>query len=268
VLAGLASSLDAADGAMGNLDARVAQRMPKIARAIAGVHYQLSDTVRIGAVYRQRSDIPFSMTMQMMVDGEPIDLAVRAAGQYTPHQVATGIVWTTEAFATSLDIGWAKWSDYAGPYARAVGELPEVGEVVAQPPEVPFANTITVRAGIESLTTDGAVYRGGYGYESSPVPRNQQGVTNLLDGTKHIVAFGGGYVWHNVRLDAHVQLQLVSNRTSTKTVYDGTGAYDPYTSLRDEDDDLAGTQISNPGYPSIKSGGEVLSAGITLEVPL
>jgi hypothetical protein len=46
------------------------------------------------------------------------------------------------------------------------------------------------------------------------------------------------------------------------------GAYDPYTSLRDENADVAGNQISNPGYPSIKSGGELFTAGLTLEVPL
>src|SRR5690606_17914368 len=103
------------------------------------------------------------------------------------------------------------------------------GTVPGQMPAVPFENTISVRTGIESSADAGLVYRGGYGLETSPVPRDQRGVTNLLDGTKHTVAFGGGYVWKRLRLDAHVQVQLVATRRSAKEVYDGTGTYDPYT---------------------------------------
>ena len=268
VLAGLSGSIYATEGATRAIDARVDERVPTVARAIAGVHWQLSESLRLGAVYRQRFEIPFETTAQTMVAGEPIDLDLRASGQFTPHQVALGIGWTAESLGAALDIGWAKWSDYPGPFVRVDSRLPLVGPVPGQTPRVPFENAISVRAGIESLTDHGPVYRGGYGFESSPVPKNQSGVTNLLDGTKHTVAFGGGYVWKALRVDAHVQVQLVTTRRSAKTVYDGTGTYDPYTSLRDEDADTAGTQISNPGYPSIKSGGEVFSAGVTVEVPL
>ncbi|HEX5061499.1 MAG TPA: hypothetical protein VFV99_19160, partial [Kofleriaceae bacterium] len=71
-----------------------------------------------------------------------------------------------------------------------------------------------------------------------------------------------------LRVDAHVLVTIVATRTLTKTVYDGKGAYDPYTSLRDEDPNVSGAQITNPGFPSVKSGGELLSAGLTLTVPL
>jgi hypothetical protein len=118
---------------------------------------------------------------------------------------------------------------------------------------------------VESTSTDGAIFRGGYGFESSAVPRTQTGVTNLLDGNKHTVAGGAGYIWpraaagNAVRVDAHVQIQVVGTRTLEKTVWDGTGEYDPYTSIVDE---------SNPGYPSLKSGGEVISGGLTLGIDL
>ena len=268
VLASLTGSIYAAEGATRAIDARVDERVPTVARAIAGVQWQLSPSLRIGAVYRQRFEIPFATSAQTIVAGEPIDLDLRASGQFTPHQVVAGVSWTSEAVAAALDIGWHKWSSYSGPYVRVDSRLPLVGPVPGQTPRVPFEDAISVRAGLESVTTEGVVYRGGYGFESSPVPRNQTGVTNLLDGTKHTIGFGGGYVWKRLRVDAHVQITLVSTRTSTKTVFDGTGAYDPYTSLRDEDTDLAGTQIGNPGYPTIKSGGEVVSAGLTLAVPL
>jgi long-chain fatty acid transport protein len=268
VLASLNGTIYAAEGATRGLDARVDQRVPTVARAIAGMQWQVSPALRFGVVYRQRFDIPFSTTARTIVAGEPIDLDLRASGLFTPHQVAAGVHWATSDFAAALDIGWANWSGYPGPYVQVDSRLPLIGPVAGQTPRVPFNDTFNVRAGLESLTDEGLVYRGGYGFESSPVPKQQTGVTNLLDGTKHTVAFGGGYVWKRLRVDAHLQLTLVSTRTLQKTAYDGMLPYDPYTSIRDENPMASGTQSTNPGYPSLKSGGEVISAGLTLEVPL
>ncbi|HEY5927023.1 MAG TPA: hypothetical protein VIV11_35290 [Kofleriaceae bacterium] len=268
VLAALGGSIYAAEGATRAIDARADASVPSVARVIAGVHWQQSPTLRFGLVYRQRFELPFETTTRTIVAGEPIDLDLRATSQFTPHQIATGVHWTSEAFAASLDIGWAKWSGYPGPHVQVESSLPLVGPVPGQPPRVPFNDAYTVRAGLESIATEGLVYRGGYGFESSAVPQNQTGVTNLLDGTKHTVALGGGYAFAKLRVDAHVQLQLVSTRTLRKTVYDGMGDYDPYTSVRDEDSTAAGNQITNQGYPTLKSGGEMFSAGLTVSVPL
>jgi hypothetical protein len=266
MLTGLGVVSYPAEGGTRAPDPRAGERIPTTARVIAGVQWQVDSSLRLGAVYRQRFEARYAAASSTIVDGEPVEVDLRASSHFTPHQVAVGLGWTTEAFAAALDIGWAKWSGYAGPYMRARPRQPL--DPAYRTPVVPFDDSITVRAGLESLTDAGLVYRGGYGYESSPVPKDQHGVTNLLDGTKHTVAFGGGYVWKKLRLDAHVQIQLVSTRSSSKTVYDGMGTYDPYTSLPDEDTSLPGTQISNQGFPSLKSGGEVFSAGLTLEVPL
>ncbi|HEY5948642.1 MAG TPA: hypothetical protein VIV40_24290 [Kofleriaceae bacterium] len=268
ILASLNGSIYAAEGATRALDARVDERVPTIARVIAGAQWQMSPELRFGAVYRQRFDIPFSTSARTIIAGEPIDLDLRASGLFTPHQVAGGVNWKTDAFSTSLDLGYALWSGYPGPYVTVDSRLPLIGPVPGQTPHVPFKNTFSVRAGLESVASEGIVFRGGYGFESSPVPKNQTGVTNLLDGNKHTIGFGAGWIWNQARLDAHVQVQLVTTRQMTKTAYDGTSPYDPYTSVRDENPNASGTQSTNPGYPSIKSGGEVFSAGLTLEVPL
>jgi long-chain fatty acid transport protein len=268
VLASLNGSIYAAEGATREIDARVDERVPTIARLIAGAQWQASPALRFGLVYRQRFEIPFSTSARTVVAGEPIDLDLRASGLFTPHQIAGGVHWATDGFAAALDIGWANWSGYPGPYVQVDSRLPLIGPVPGQTPRVPFKDTFSVRAGLESLTDEGLVYRGGYGFESSAIPAKQTGVTNLLDGTKHTVAFGAGYVWKRLRIDAHMQATLVSTRTLQKTAYDGMLPYDPYTSIRDENPMASGTQSTNPGYPSIKSGGEIISAGITLEVPL
>ncbi len=261
LLAGLSGGSHASEGAEG-LDARVDQRAPAIARVLAGAQWQLTPSLRLGAVYRQRFEVPVETRTKAVVGGEVIDVDLRTSGHFTPHQLGAGIAWQTDELAATLDLGYALWSGYPGPYARPTAPVP------GRAPEVPFEDTFSARAGLESLTDEGVVFRGGYGFETSAVPKDQRGVTNLLDGAKHTVAFGAGYVWNRLRLDAHVQVQIVTTRRTVKDVYDGTGPYDPYTSVRDEDPDLAGTQSSNPGFPSIKSGGEVLSAGVTLEAAL
>jgi long-chain fatty acid transport protein len=268
VLASLNGSIYAAEGATRAIDSRVDERVPTIARMIAGVQWQATPALRFGAVYRQRFEVPFATTAHTVIAGEPIDLDLSASGLFTPHQVAAGVHWASDEFTTSLDIGWSKWSGYPGPYVHVDSRLPLIGPVPAQAPHVPFEDTFSVRAGLESVANESVVFRGGYGFEQSPVPANQTGVTNLLDGNKHTVGLGAGYLWKRLRVDAHVQFQIVTTRQLKKTAYDNMGTYDPYTSVRDENPNASGIQSSNPGYPSLKSGGEVLSAGITLEVPL
>jgi len=273
VLAGLTGSLAASEGATRAIDARVDERVPTIARVLAGIAWQLDPAVRLGAVYRQRFEVPFQTAAQTTVAGEPIDLDLTASGQFTPHEVVVGVAWSPAPLTASLDLGWAKWSDYPGPFVHVDSQLPLVGPVPGQTPAVPFKDTFAIRIGVESRRSD-LIIRGGYAYETSPVPAVQTGETNLLDGPRQTFGFGLGYAWphaangHGIRLDAHVQLQYVGKRTLHKQLYDGTGTYDPYTSLADEDPATPGVQTTNPGNPSLRSGGELLSGGLTLEVGL
>ena len=160
-------------------------------------------------------------------------------------------------------------------------ELPLVGPLAGALPDVPYHDTIAVRVGGEITPIANLTLRGGYGFETSPIPTTQTGVTNLLDGPKHTIGAGIGLGWRRaggkaMRLDGHVQAQLVGARSLSKQIYDPSSGepYDPYTSLRDEvtddpqDPATLGDQISNPGYPGVTSGGQVFSAGVTLEIEL
>ncbi|HEX5059702.1 MAG TPA: hypothetical protein VFV99_10100, partial [Kofleriaceae bacterium] len=134
VLASLDGSITAAEGSTRAIDARVDERVPTVARVIAGAQWQATPVLRFGAVYRQRFSAPFTTTARTMIAGEPIDLDLRAEGAFTPHQVFAGVHWTTEAFATAFDVGWSKWSGYPGPYVEVTSQLPLVGPVPAQAP--------------------------------------------------------------------------------------------------------------------------------------
>jgi hypothetical protein len=278
-LAGLDGALLASEGETRAIEARVDEGVPSIARIHAGVLWQPTPSIRAGATYRQRFDVPFATRANTQVAGEPIDLDLRASGEFTPNEIAIGGAWMSPRGHAALDVTWSNWSEYPGPFVIVESALPLVGPLAAALPEVPYHDTIAVRAGGEVAATDGILLRGGYGFETSPVPADQRGVTNLLDGPKHTVALGLGFSWKRadgkrVHLDLHLQAQLVGSRSLDKDIFDGTGEYDPFTSLRDEvideagQPDTLGSQISNPGYPGLRSGGQVFSGGLTIGADL
>lgn len=161
------------------------------ARAIVGATYKLG-SLQFGATYHQR----FAL------------VADTARLHYTPHRFEAGIAYT-EGLVATLDIGWAHWSAYQGPFETE---------------RIPYKDAFTVRFGVESGTT-GTVFRGGYSFESSSV-------ATLADGPKHTLAGGLGYAYEQLRVDAHVSVEIVGTRTF--------------------------------GDPEVKSGGEVFGAGLTL----
>ncbi|HTJ41298.1 MAG TPA: outer membrane protein transport protein [Kofleriaceae bacterium] len=267
-LAGVVGGLEASEGAQRSLVARVDEKVPSVARVHAGIDLELTDRLRAGLVYRQRFEVPFSTLAKTEVAGEPIDLDLHASGQFTPDELAIGGAWHDRVTTISVDAQWSRWSAYPGPFVTVESELPLVGPLAASIPTVPYRDTWAGRAGVETRVGE-AILRGGYAFETSPFPKTQTGVTNLLDGPKHTVGLGVGFVFERSRIDVGVQAQFVGSRRTTKTIYTGDGSdYDPFTSLRDEDSNTDGAQISNPGYPSIDSGGQVFSGGVAIEVPL
>ncbi|MEO8705298.1 MAG: hypothetical protein ABI867_34970 [Kofleriaceae bacterium] len=263
ILAGLGGTISATEGSTRAIDTRGDERIPTIARAILGATWQPSPALRLGAVFRQRFEVPIATSVETMVAGEPIDLDVRTRGQFAPHQLAAGIAYTRGAHVISGEVRYARWRDYRGPFVVVASTLPLVGDVPALSPAVPFEDTYGARAGIESRFGRW-IARAGYGFETSPVPAAQTGVTNLLDGPRHTFALGAGRQFGRLRIDAHLMMQLVQSRSIVKEL----GGDDPFTSLRDEDPDTDGLQITNPGFPGIDSGGRVMAGGVTVEMAL
>jgi long-subunit fatty acid transport protein len=281
-LATLSGRVTASEGATRALEARVDEQIPAVARLNAGVRWE-PDRVRglgLAVAYRQAFSIPFATVAETMVAGEPINLDIAAAGQYTPTQVVAAAAWRIDRAEVELDLTWSNWSAYPGPFVAVKSELPLVGPLAGELPDVPFADTISARVGGEVMVDPARTIalRAGYSFETSPVPAEQPGVTNLLDGYKNTVSVGLGVRLprvlngHDVRVDLHAQAQLVAGRTLTKVITPDGEPYDSFGGLRDEvtdqpgDPASAGAQISNPGYPNISSGGEVYSGGISVEL--
>lgn len=278
-LAGLAGGIRASEGATRAIEARVDEQVPSIARVIAGVTWRARHDLRLGLAVRQRFDVPFATVARTEVAGEPIDLDLSAHGQFSPAQATAGITWSHGASHVSLDLTYARWSTFEGPFVEVKSALPLVGPLAAALPSVPWHDTFSARTGGELALGD-TILRAGYGFETSPVPAAQPGITNLLDGPKHIVAVGLGWQWPRalagkpLRLDVHAQVQLVGARRLDKRLFADGESGDAFDGLRDEvvddpnDPATLGVQVSNAGYPSITGGGQVLAGGVTMELGL
>jgi|JI10StandDraft_1071094.scaffolds.fasta_scaffold00347_18 long-chain fatty acid transport protein len=279
-LAGLGGGIAAGEGATRALEARVDEVVPAVARLVAGVRWRVRGDLAIAAVYRQRFEVPFTTVARTEVAGEPINLDLAASGQFSPHTAVLGATWRPPGGALHLDLQYARWSSYPGPFVKVGSELPLVGPLAAELPAVPWRDTFAARLGGDVALGPRLVGRAGYGFETSPVPAAQPGVTNLLDGPRHTVGLGVAITWpaavagKPVTLALHGQAQLIGGRTLAKSILPAGAAGGTFDGLRDEvtddpqDPATQGAQISNPGYPRLDSGGQVFSGGATLEVGL
>jgi long-chain fatty acid transport protein len=281
-LATLRGQVTATEGATRAVEARVDEEIPSVARLNAGVRWRPAPLPQLdlAVAFRQSFSIPFATVAETMVAGEPINLDIAAAGQYTPTQITAGAAWRAGRALAELDLTWANWSAYPGPYVQVKSELPLVGPLAGELPEVPFSDTWGARLGgqVDLGAHRQYALRAGYGFETSAFPEDQPGVTNLLDGYKNTVSLGFGVRLpaalgdHDVRIDMHAQSQLVGRRTLSKRIAADDENAAPFDALRDEVEDdpndpaTQGAQISNPGFPNLRSGGEVYSAGVTMEV--
>jgi long-subunit fatty acid transport protein len=229
-LAGLGGNVAATEGATRALEARVDEQIYSHVAVNAAVRWQARPHLALALVYRQAFGVPFSTVARNDIAGQPIDLDVDAEELYTPHTLVAGVAWRARpSLLLSLDVAWLHWSDWRGPYVTVSSALPLVGAIATEPPHVAFVDGATVRAGADwTMLIRGAwatSLRGGYAFQSSPVPTQQTG-TQLLDGHQHhltiglgarVAVFGG-----EVRFDAHGELQIVQ---APSTGFAGAGGF-------------------------------------------
>jgi long-subunit fatty acid transport protein len=167
-----------------------------------GLHYQPSDTFRLGLVGRtemfHKLDAPAQIMVELAGLRVPVNMLLESYAWYSPNQVALGtsfepIEWLTVA----MDLTWYQWSNYPGPYVHAsADETSELARSLDYPPEVElvFEDTLVPRIGLEAALTESLKLRSGYRRQQSPVPA-PTGRTNLLDSDTHFISTGLGYCW-------------------------------------------------------------------------
>jgi len=278
-LAGVGGGVRTADGSTRALEPRVDEEVFSSVKINAGVRWNPARAWSAALVYRQAFSVPFRAATENHVAGDRIDLAIDAEGLYTPHTVVAGLGWRSGHVTAGLDLSWAGWSLYDGPFVHVTSRIPFVGPLDGKLPVTEFKDAWGARAGVDVSALDrarlGFVVRGGLGVETSPVPE-QIGVTNMMDGTKVNLALGAGVRIgrigkHAITIDGHLGLHLVTRQSFEKRVL---GPTDTGDGLRDELPDMAanpstlGVQISNPGYPRLEGGGAVLAGGLTMGMEL
>jgi hypothetical protein len=289
VFAGLDGVIVGTEGASRSLEARVSQTLGGSFGFNAGARYSYR-WLHVGLAYRQQFSMRFRTDSYNFVAGADLNLNIDAEGLFSPHIFALGLAATPAPdLAVALDVTYALWRLYEGPYVEVSSVLPLVGSLTGDTPEIQFRDAVGVKAGVEYRV---ALPRGihlplrlGLGFESSPVP-DQGGRTNMLDGHKLVVSAGIGVdmgllLGRRVWLDMHLRMHALIPRTFEKRIVvpqpecpAGPSPVSPDDALGDEvpcdrtNDETLGLQLSNPGYPRLRASGFVLSGGITLGIEL
>ena len=218
------------------------------AALVCGVRTELADEFALGFAFRQH--VRLSATGFNDVEAgalsvkEPLDFRDFVA----PDELSLGMAATpVPELVLSLDGVLAHWSAYRTIHDEA--------------PPRPFSDVVQPRFGAEWTTPFAPVrVRLGYAYEPSPIPE-QDGATNLLGGSAHVVASGAGLDleqagWAPVRIDGYFRAMVLERQTATK---------DP-SLLGDAAPALAGQQIQNLGYPGLHASGWVVQGGLTVSL--
>jgi len=211
----------------------------------AGVHATLTDWLRVGVSYRmeERADTSFDPN-DVRLGNFDVDMELKLANFYRPHQITLGVALAPHPLIdVSLDAALQLWSGYLDPHARR--------------PDPAFSDVVVPRVGVAVSPTDWLGASAGYFFHATPVP-DQTGETNLVDSDRHGLSAGLSLDLRGLcvplTLEAHLQVQLLSERTTTKDL----------AQIPDADPETAGLQIVNEGYPTFTAGGTLLSGGLTL----
>lgn len=250
-LAELRGRIDVTTDAAGRFTSFSEQRLLTRVAPIAGVRYALSERVHLGAVVRgtSRSDYDIQVTNDLE-NTLPVTIPpIRVAGvaQYDPLTVAVeGAVRVRPGLAISGQVAYQRWSAFP---------LPTQNPVAGTPPQEPpgFHDIPVPRVAVEwtrRLGRTALALRAGYGFLLSPAPE-MRGRQSLLDNHRHVLAGGVGLSRAGlpVHLGAWAQLHALMPRRHTKD----PARFD------------AGEALP---FDSIRTGGRILAAGLTVGLDL
>lgn len=196
-----------------------------------GVLARPTESLSVGARYRHRVSQSYrgTATFSILPTGVPaLDEAVAAALPAGAVPVATGITfpssiaagaaytWGDWTFAGEADLQqWSKLQHIAFEYEGH----PELREVMVQD----YADSLTLRVGVERRLGTAWVARGGYFFADSPAPAESLSPL-LFDADRQGFALGGSWLQGAWRIDAAASYARSPRRPTgaTHVEYDGT----------------------------------------------
>ncbi len=173
----------------------------------AGLYWQALPELRLGLSWRGEFKHRYSVPADIDLEGVGmLKLAISGYNHFTPHTFNLGAAWDPSSQVTlALDLSYQRWSAAPSPYARihvdlsgetlnALG-LDEAMDLDTMETDAPpgFEDTLSVRAGMEYRLSEGFAARGGMSFHPTPVPRQVQPGTNILD--SDALGVSGGIGW-------------------------------------------------------------------------
>jgi long-chain fatty acid transport protein len=232
-----------------------------------------SESLRFGLSYRGANYFKLKLRNDIQImgfQGEDADFPVTqqatVVANYSPDQLAAGVVWQSGSLAASLDAVWMRWSGYLNYQGSS---------------DHGFSDAISVRASLEKGAASDTKLRVGLAWEPSGVPL-QDGRTNYVDNDRFVGSIGGGHPFvlfgKALELSWYAQLHYLVPIDVNKTVAASYPECDAQQkALCDELPDDApradtgqqtawhtGLQTGNPGFPGWQSWGTLLAIGADL----
>ena len=173
----------------------------------AGLYWQALPELRLGLSWRGEFKHQYVLPADIYLEGVGL-LALQVSGynHYTPHSINLGAAWDPSVDLTlAVDLSYQVWSTAPSPYTRihvdlsgetlaALG-LDEAMDLDTLETDAPpgFEDTLSVRAGMEYRLSERFAARGGLSFHPTPVPRQVQPGSNILD--SDALGVSGGFGW-------------------------------------------------------------------------
>lgn len=161
---------------------------------IAGLRVRPVKKLWLGLTYRGELSLKVDAFAGTDVFGVPaVILKIQSIVLFSPHQVALGGVYEVlPGLKCALDVTWYNWSRFETTANTVENQPGSVPLSTDPPPKINTRDIFVPRLGLE--WTFWKKYKARFGYTYYPaIVKEQTGETNILDGDRHIISFGGGY---------------------------------------------------------------------------
>ncbi|HRI70186.1 MAG TPA: hypothetical protein PK156_38410 [Polyangium sp.] len=273
ILAGVRGPAKLEQGATGAPEPRIDIAASTVVSTIAGIRFDPSRRVHLALVFRQAFGIPLDIETTANVGGIPLATNLKAPqAMFDPRTFVLASRLQFGPVNVEGDVAYAQWSTWGGPYLSVQSTLPGVN-LVSRSPSGLFRDTMSFRLGSNysrrlSAKTN-LVLRAGLAFEPTILTGQRQGRTNLVDGDKFTIGLGASVVLQNLigkalRLGIGGNSQFLSPFQQDKLACSALPC--PESTVVGLDANNPSSNITNPGYPSLRAGGAFItlssSAGV------
>jgi hypothetical protein len=275
LLGGVAGPADARAGASGAPEPRISIDATRQIALHAGLRVDVAEHVHLGATYRQQFSVPVFVQTKADIGGIGLtaDVDLQQA-LFDPHTFLLGAAFDVGRLELELDIAYSVWSAFDGPGLGIRAELPGA-LLTSEPRQRLFRDVATVRGaasyGFDVGRSSELLVSAGTGFEPSILRSVPQGTENYADGPKVFGGLGASFALRGVlpktfRFSAGVGATFVLAQALEKRACAALPC--PEGTVAGPDPKRPSEGIQNPGYPTLESGGALLTGSIGVGVDL